>query len=120
MSRPKLQEDDGIPFSRLRKLYLPNERRDRQYSGDLRDITYLEQRTYPSVRYTYSIAGPHSRNLSVSEQKRILVTGGCGFVGSHLVDRLMLSGHQVICLDNFQTGHKTNVAHWYVTSLIVF
>jgi hypothetical protein len=30
------------------------------------------------------------------------------------VDRLMLLGHQVICLDNFQTGHKTNVAHWYV------
>ena len=47
------------------------------------------------------------------DQKRILVTGGCGFVGSHLVDRLMLLGHQVICLDNFQTGHKVNIAHWY-------
>jgi UDP-glucuronate decarboxylase len=49
----------------------------------------------------------------MGDQKRILVTGGCGFIGSHLVDRLMLLGHQVICLDNFQTGHKTNVAHWY-------
>lgn len=55
----------------------------------------------------------HDRNLSLSKQKRILVTGGCGFVGSHLVDRLMLLGHQVVCLDNFQTGHKTNVSHWY-------
>ena len=54
------------------------------------------------------------RNLPMGDQKRILVTGGCGFVGSHLVDRLMLMGHQVICLDNFQTGHKTNIAHWYV------
>ena len=49
----------------------------------------------------------------MANQKRILVTGGCGFVGSHLVDRLMLLGHQVICLDNFQTGNKVNVAHWY-------
>jgi len=54
------------------------------------------------------------RNLPIADQKQILVTGGCGFVGSHLVDRLMLMGHQVICLDNFQTGHKTNLAHWYV------
>jgi UDP-glucuronate decarboxylase len=52
------------------------------------------------------------RNLPMPDQKRILVTGGSGFVGSHLVDRLMLMGHQVICLDNFQTGHKVNVAHW--------
>ena len=116
MSRPKLQDDDGIPFAQLRQLYLPNRKYDRQYSGDLRDVTYLEQRTYPSVRYTRSITGSDFRNLSVSDQKRILVTGGCGFVGSHLVDRLMLSGHQVICLDNFQTGHKTNVAHWYILS----
>jgi len=49
----------------------------------------------------------------LANQKRILVTGGCGFVGSHLVDRLMLLGHQVVCLDNFQTGNKVNVAHWY-------
>jgi UDP-glucuronate decarboxylase len=52
-------------------------------------------------------------NIAAEEQKRILVTGGCGFVGSHLVDRLMLMGHQVICLDNFQTGHKSNITQWY-------
>ncbi|MDP8965552.1 MAG: SDR family oxidoreductase [Cyanobacteriota bacterium] len=43
---------------------------------------------------------------------RILVTGGAGFIGSHLIDRLMAQGHEVICLDNFYTGHKRNVLKW--------
>ncbi|HEY9617345.1 MAG TPA: UDP-glucuronic acid decarboxylase family protein [Microcoleaceae cyanobacterium] len=43
---------------------------------------------------------------------RILVTGGAGFIGSHLIDRLMLEGHEVVCLDNFYTGHKRNVLKW--------
>jgi UDP-glucuronate decarboxylase len=43
--------------------------------------------------------------------KRILVTGGAGFLGSHLCDRLVEQGHDVVCLDNFFTGRKTNVAH---------
>lgn len=43
---------------------------------------------------------------------RILVTGGAGFLGSHLTDRLMEAGHEVICLDNFFTGRKSNVEHW--------
>jgi UDP-glucuronate decarboxylase len=43
---------------------------------------------------------------------RILVTGGAGFIGSHLIDRLMASNHEVICLDNFYTGTKNNIAHW--------
>jgi UDP-glucuronate decarboxylase len=42
---------------------------------------------------------------------RILVTGGAGFIGSHLCDRLIESGHEVICLDNFYTGHKRNIQH---------
>ena len=46
------------------------------------------------------------------KRKRILVTGGAGFVGSHLVDKLMVEGHEVIVLDNFFTGQKKNVAHW--------
>ena len=41
-----------------------------------------------------------------------LITGGAGFVGSHLVDRLMKSGEKVICLDNFFTGSKENIEYW--------
>ncbi|KPQ39431.1 MAG: dTDP-glucose 4,6-dehydratase [Phormidium sp. OSCR] len=43
---------------------------------------------------------------------RILVTGGAGFLGSHLVDRLMEQGHEVLCLDNFFTGNKHNIQQW--------
>lgn len=43
--------------------------------------------------------------------KRILVTGGAGFLGSHLCERLVDMGHDVICLDNFFTSQKSNVAH---------
>jgi UDP-glucuronate decarboxylase len=43
--------------------------------------------------------------------KRILITGGAGFIGSHLCDRLIKDGHDVLCVDNFFTGSKTNIAH---------
>ena len=43
--------------------------------------------------------------------KRILVTGGAGFIGSHLCERLLQDGHEVICVDNFFTGSKRNVVH---------
>jgi UDP-glucuronate decarboxylase len=47
----------------------------------------------------------------VSKNQRILITGGAGFLGSHLCERLVEAGHDVICLDNFFTSQKTNVAH---------
>lgn len=43
--------------------------------------------------------------------RRILVTGGAGFLGSHLCERLLNDGHEVLCVDNFFTGRRTNVAH---------
>ena len=43
--------------------------------------------------------------------KRILITGGAGFLGSHLCERLLNEGNEVICLDNYFTGAKGNVSH---------
>lgn len=67
-------------------------------------LLYLETRfakKYPDVKF-----------LTYKDRKRILVTGGAGFVGSHLVDRLMLEGHEVTVADNFFTGRKRNIEHW--------
>ncbi len=47
----------------------------------------------------------------MSQRKRILVTGGAGFIGSHLCERLLQQGHDVLCLDNFFTGSKDNIIH---------
>ncbi len=48
------------------------------------------------------------KNIS---NKRILVTGGGGFLGSHLCERLLNEGHEVLCVDNFYTGRRVNIAH---------
>ena len=50
--------------------------------------------------------------LNYKDRRRILISGGAGFVGSHLVDKLMLEGHEVIVTDNYFTGRKRNVEHW--------
>ena len=44
-------------------------------------------------------------------RRRVLVTGGAGFLGSHLCERLLAAGHDVLCVDNFYTGSKDNIAH---------
>ena len=48
---------------------------------------------------------------SITGRRRILVTGGAGFLGSHLIDRLLAQGHEVICADNLFTGAKQNIEH---------
>ena len=55
---------------------------------------------------------PTIRTLTQDERLRNLVTGGAGFLGSHLVDRLMMAGEEVICLDNYFTGRKVNIRRW--------
>jgi len=49
--------------------------------------------------------------LKGMKMKRILVTGGAGFIGSHLCERLIEQGHEVLCVDNFYTGARRNVSH---------
>lgn len=75
-----------IPLSLLRTLYLPGED-------------------------TKAVWGMIPK-LPAEQRRKILVTGGAGFVGSHLVDRLMLLGHEILIVDNLSTGRRENVEHW--------
>ncbi len=52
------------------------------------------------------------KTVKLGKIMRILVTGGAGFIGSHLIDRLINEGHEILCLDNFYTGHKRNILKW--------
>ncbi|WP_227487804.1 NAD-dependent epimerase/dehydratase family protein [Acidithiobacillus sp. HP-11] len=47
--------------------------------------------------------------MRISNRKRVMVTGGAGFLGSHLCDRLLREGCDVLCVDNFYSGTKDNV-----------
>uniref|UniRef100_A0A3B5K3P5 UDP-glucuronic acid decarboxylase 1 n=1 Tax=Takifugu rubripes TaxID=31033 RepID=A0A3B5K3P5_TAKRU len=67
----------------------------------IRDLEQSLSQKYPPVKF-----------LSEKDRKRILITGGAGFVGSHLTDKLMMDGHEVTVVDNFFTGRKRNVEHW--------
>ena len=49
--------------------------------------------------------------MRVSNRKRVLITGGAGFLGSHLSERLLNEGCDVLCVDNFYSGTKDNVSH---------
>src|SRR6266436_2720284 len=57
---------------------------------------------------------------SYGTRKRILVTGGAGFLGSHLIDRLLSDGHEVLCVDNLFTGAKRNIEHLLTNPLFEF
>ena len=72
-----------------------------------------------SDQYANALSGPLALRhyppvlaMPAMLRKRILVTGGAGFVGSHLVDALMTQGHYVYVLDNLFTGRQKNIEHW--------
>ncbi|TKB31189.1 MAG: NAD-dependent epimerase/dehydratase family protein, partial [Mesorhizobium sp.] len=54
---------------------------------------------------------PAKLQTDLSSQRRVLVAGGAGFLGSHLCERLLHDGHSVICVDNFSTGRLENLRH---------
>jgi UDP-glucuronate decarboxylase len=121
--------DSEVPIDLLRSLYLrphyvstvPNttdiSQEDEKDAKSAQGLTPYQSKSIfdpdtHSISYTTLMRFPPVKLLSPPERKRILVTGGAGFVGSHLVDRLMLLGHEVTVIDNFFTGSKTTVSHW--------
>src|SRR5258707_7439021 len=77
-------------------------------------INRLEQGPWSGptrVRAYRSLSCIQDRVLPRNSMAVILVTGGAGFVGSHLCERLLARGDEVICVDNFFTGRKANIAH---------
>ncbi|CAH1399123.1 unnamed protein product [Nezara viridula] len=85
---------------------------DKKELIDAKSRIYLLEQKVKSLEAKLPKPYPHVKFLSYRAKKRILVTGGAGFVGSHLVDRLIMQGHEVIVVDNFFTGSKRNVDHW--------
>lgn len=101
----KVQEtDDNVRYTDIKNIE-EAKIRIRELEGKLQ---HLEAKIENKVSKDF----PTVKFLNYKNRKRILVTGGAGFVGSHLVDRLMLAGHEVIVVDNFFTGRKRNVEHW--------
>uniref|UniRef100_A0A8C7Z455 UDP-glucuronic acid decarboxylase 1 n=1 Tax=Oryzias sinensis TaxID=183150 RepID=A0A8C7Z455_9TELE len=89
-----------------------------QEQGDLKIEQIVEEAVAPlkekihDLEQSVSQKYPPVKFLSEKDRKRILITGGAGFVGSHLTDKLMMDGHEVTVVDNFFTGRKRNVEHW--------
>ncbi|PWA64539.1 UDP-xylose synthase 4 [Artemisia annua] len=86
-------------------------------SEHISDPVYVPELTFVPRRIAYELHADHTNAGGripmglKSKSLRVLVTGGSGFVGSHLVDRLMARGDTVIVVDNFFTGRKENVLH---------
>jgi UDP-glucuronate decarboxylase len=96
----------AVPLNVLHRLYL-----DQKLPIDDNNVADKAEEMPLNYRYK-SQDYPPVMMRRITEQHRILVTGGAGFVGSHLVDRLMLMGHHVIVMDNLYTGSRHNIQHW--------
>jgi len=114
--------DSEVDVGTLRALYLKphyavhsKSGKTTKDEGEKSEFLGVQSTYHPathSISYTSIAHYPPVKLLPPTQRKRILITGGAGFVGSHLVDRLMLLGHEVTVLDNFFTGFKTTVSHW--------
>jgi NAD dependent epimerase/dehydratase family len=102
---PQLTSEEVINRSRM----LPEDERSAALERLIQDRDVMSHQSLPTSTTPYVM---HTKTLPDHHRKKILVTGGAGFVGSHLVDKLMQQGHEVIVVDNFFTGQKKNVAHW--------
>lgn len=87
-------------------------KRQEDEEAAIRIVENFEVLSHQSIPTSTTPQTFHTQKLPANKRLKILVTGGAGFVGSHLVDKLMVLGHEVIVLDNFFTGQKQNVEHW--------
>jgi hypothetical protein len=109
LSEPTFEETSSSHRS-LRMLAESNLEVNTRIQHLMEDKLLLSRQSLPTDRAPTVMETP---TLSDHRRKKILVTGGAGFVGSHLVDKLMMEGHEVTVVDNLFTGQKKNVAHWF-------
>lgn len=110
-----LQLNSSNTNPNIRAIYKSTPPGSRQLDeADIQNRLVEDQKILSSQSLPTAVTPQVMRTATLSDHKRkkILVTGGAGFVGSHLVDKLMMEGHEVTVLDNFFTGQKKNIAHW--------
>src|ERR1700692_3045120 len=97
------------PDRALRKFFLRWKTRNSKASSKTKQERWILYCSALAAR----IAGNCLRNFQRSRLSlmRVLVTGGAGFLGSHLCDALLAESHSVICVDNLLTGNQDNIAH---------
>ncbi|KAM9802565.1 UDP-glucuronic acid decarboxylase 1 isoform X2 [Syngnathus typhle] len=98
-----------VTYANMRTIKQPGEVQIEQKIEEA--LTPLREQIH-DLEQSFSEKYPPVKFLSEKDRKRILITGGAGFVGSHLTDKLMMDGHEVTVVDNFFTGRKRNVEHW--------
>lgn len=95
---------------RLRLLEMKIKMLENRMAKKYPEVNFLNYKNRKRILVNHS--GRPSLISTISGFDSLQITGGAGFVGSHLVDHLMMQGHEIIVADNFFTGRKRNVEHW--------